>query len=267
MSKISTNIDPSVQVSDKATIGQGCHIGSRTRILGPAKIGNDVWLDANITLYGNVTVQDSTYIGADCIIGYPKRLELKKLIKDKSIENGVSGTSIIGKKCIIRPGSVIYVDSTLGDEVELGHNVILREGVSVGNRSLIGTNVVVDGNTIIGKGVSIQTGSYVCRKSLIEDFVFLGPYCVLTNDRYVMRLEVELEGPTIKKGASIGGNSTIMSGVTIGKGSVVGAQAVVTESTADNSICFGVPARVAKHVPTSWKNLLEDRYNEASNRS
>jgi UDP-3-O-[3-hydroxymyristoyl] glucosamine N-acyltransferase len=232
MSKTSTNIDPSVQVSDKATIGQGCHMGSRTRILGPAKIGNDVWLDTNVTLYGNVTVQDSTYIGADCIIGYPRRQDLKKLIKDKSIENVVSGTSIIGKKCVIRPRSIIYVNSTLGDEVELGHNVILREGVSVGNRSLIGTNVVVDGNTIIGKGVSIQTGSYICRKSLIEDFVFLGPYCVLTNDRYVMRLEVELEGPTI-----------------------------------NNSICFGVPARVDKSVPVSWKNLLEDRYKETSNRS
>lgn len=262
MSKRITKFDQSVQISEKATIGQGCHIGFRTRILGPAKIGNDVWLDTNVTLYGNVTVQDSTYIGANCIIGYQRRQDLKQLIKDKSIENSVSGTSIIGKKCIIRPGTVIYADSTLGDEVELGHNVILREGVSVGNRSLIGTNVVVDGNTIIGKGVSIQTGSYICKKSLIEDFVFLGPYCVLTNDRYVMRLEVELEGPTIKKGASIGGNSTIMPGVSVGKGSVVGAQAVVTESIADNSICVGVPARIAKNVPTNWKNLLEERYRE-----
>ena len=81
MSKTSTNIDPSAQVSDKATIGQGCHIGSRTRILGPAKICNDVYLDANVTLYGNVTVQDSTYIGADCIIpprDYGKRMKHHK---------------------------------------------------------------------------------------------------------------------------------------------------------------------------------------------
>ncbi len=262
MSKRITNFDQSVEISDKATIGQGCHIGSRSRILGPAKIGNDVWLDTNVTIYGNVTVQDSTYIGSNCIIGYLRRQDLKQLIKDKSIENSVTGTTIIGKKCVIRPGSVIYVDSRMEDEVELGHNVILREEVSVGNRSLIGTNVVVDGNTTIGKGVSIQTGSYICKKSIIEDFVFLGPYCVLTNDRYVMRLEVELEGPTIKKGASIGGNSTIMPGVTIGEGSVVGAQAVVTENVADNSICVGIPARISKNVPASWKNLLEERYNK-----
>lgn len=257
MSTVKARIDPSARVSEAANIGTGCFIGPRVRILGAVKLEDSVRLDSNVTIYGGVTIGESTYVGAGCIIGHPKRQDLKEMIKGEVVEEGSSGYSVIGERCIVRSGSVIYTDVTVGDDVELGHNVVLRENVTVGDNSLVGTNVVIDGETTVGKRVSIQTGVYICRKSRIEDFVFLGPYCVFTNDKYVMQKEAELEGPTVRRGASIGANSTLMAGVVIGKGSVVGAQAIVTKDVPAGTVFLGVPARRVKKVPRGWSPLLE----------
>jgi acetyltransferase-like isoleucine patch superfamily enzyme len=143
--------------------------------------------------------------------------------------------------------------------VEFGHHVLVREGVEIGRGSLIGTNVVIDGNCKIGSGVSIQTGAYICSNSIIGDFVFLGPYCVLTNDKYVAQREVELKGPIIESGASVGANAVIMAGVRIGEGAVIGAQALVTKDVPGRKIFFGVPAREVRDVPGDWRPLLRER--------
>ena len=255
----SCRIDPSARVSDRAKLGKGCFIGPRVKIAGPARLGNTVWLDSDVTIHGGAIIGKSTYIGIGCIIGYPKRKSLKDLVQGKSVEIGGSGRSVLGKRCILRPGSTIYTDVNIGDDVELGHNSILREDVTVGDNSVIGTNVVIDGETTIGKGVSIQTGAYICKNSRIEDFVFLGPYSVFTNDRYPMQHKSDLKGPTVRRGASIGANSTLMAGVVIGNGALIGAHAVVTVDVPPRTIFVGVPARQARRAPRGWRPLLEEQ--------
>ena len=148
--------------------------------------------------------------------------------------------------------------------MELGHNVVLREDVNIGKHALVGTNVVIDGETTIGRGVSIQTGSYICRRTKVGDFVFLGPCCVFTNDRYAMQHETKLQGPTVKKGASVGANSTLMPGIVVGEGAVIGAQAVVTDDVPAGTIFLGVPARQVKKVPKAWRPLLKERYMKSA---
>jgi acetyltransferase-like isoleucine patch superfamily enzyme len=257
-------IDPSAIVSESAKVGLGCCIEAGVEIMGDAKLEDSVWLDSNVTIYGDVTIKESSYIGKGCIVGHPKRKDLMKMIKSRVKEAAFSGRSILGSRSTMRSGSIVYSDVAIGDNVELGHNVIIREQSSIGDNSLIGTNVVIDGETTVGKGVSIQTGVYICRRSTIEDFVFLGPYCLFTNDKYAMQRMTDLQGPIVKKGASIGANSTLMPGVTVGEGAVVGAHAVVTRNVPAGTMFLGVPARQVKRVPEGWRPLLEDRHRRAT---
>lgn len=148
----------------------------------------------------------------------------------------------IGENAIIRSGSVIYSKTRIGNNFRGGHSILIRENTEIGDDVLVGTNSVVDGDCRIGKDVSIQTGAYVTRYSVIEDGVFMGPYCITTNDKY-MFYGAELKGPVIKEGARIGANATILPGIVIGKGAVVGAGAVVTGNVADGEVVVGNPAR------------------------
>jgi len=95
---------------------------------------------------------------------------------------------------------------------------------------LLGTNVVCDGASSIGSHVSIQSNAYIPLNTVIEDYVFLGPCSVITNDKYPIREEkAGLTGATIRKGASIGSNAVILPGVEIGEGAIIGSGAVVTK--------------------------------------
>jgi acetyltransferase-like isoleucine patch superfamily enzyme len=151
----------------------------------------------------------------------------------------------IGEKALIRSGSVIYSDVKIGDNFRTGHNVLIRENSEIGNNVLIGTNSVVDGNCKLGDNVSVQTDAYITAYTTIEDNVFIGPRVVTCNDKY-MYYGAKLIGPTIKKGARIGANSTLLPGVVIGEGATVGSGSVVTKDVPAGIIVVGNPARELK---------------------
>lgn len=150
---------------------------------------------------------------------------------------------IIGSDATIRPGTIIYDDVIIGDGFSTGHNAVVRELTEIGDDVLVGTNTTIDGNTTVGSHVSMQTGVYVPSETTIGNHVFLGPCAVLTNDPYPLREDVDLEGPVIEDHASIGANATLLSGVTVGRGSFVAAGAVVTEDVPERTLAVGVPAR------------------------
>ena len=253
-------LDPTASVDAKAEIAERCFIGPGSRLVGYVKADKLVRIDSNVTVYGPAEIGESAYIGSNCILGHPTRRELSKILETGGLESkAVEGKILkVGRGCRIRAGCIIYSDVTVGNEVEFGHNVLVRENVRIGDSSRIGTNVVIDGSCNIGGGVSIQTGVYLCAYSNVEDYVFLGPYCVFTNDKYVMQKKVKLVGPTVKRGASIGANATLMAGITVGEGAVVGAGSVVTRNIPRRSICFGVPARRRKKIPETWRPILKE---------
>jgi len=149
----------------------------------------------------------------------------------------------IGNDATIRSGTVIYDDVEIGDSFSTGHNVLVREDTTIGDDVLLGTNTVVDGACTIGSSVSCQTNVYVPRQTTIGDSVFLGPSAVLTNDEYPVRVEQDLEGPTLEDDVSVGANATILPGVTIGRGSFVAAGSIVTEDVPPETLAVGTPAR------------------------
>ena len=164
-------------------------------------------------------------------------------------EDGADGTQI-GRDATIREGATIYADVEIGDRFSTGHNVLVREGTTIGDDVVVGTNTVVDGNTTIGSEVSLQTGVYVPRETTIGDRVFVGPNAVLTNDPHPVRDDVDLRGPTLEDGVSVGANATILPGVTVGEEAFVAAGAIVTEDVPPRTLAVGAPA---EHRPLPEK--------------
>jgi acetyltransferase-like isoleucine patch superfamily enzyme len=187
--------------------------------------------------YGINKIGDDVQIFEPVIIGFPSREKMGK--------NGFFGTTI-GHHAVLRSGTIIYCDVIIGDHFQSGHNTLIREKTRIGNRTAVGTATVIDGNTSIGSGVSLQSMVYIPTNTTIEDHVFIGPNAVLTNDRYPP--SGCLEGPTIKTGAAIGANATILPGVCIGEGAFVAAGSIVTRDVPDYMMAIGVPARI-KELP------------------
>jgi len=156
-----------------------------------------------------------------------------------------NGLLTIGDNAVIRSGSVIYSGTTIGNNFRTGHNILVRENTRIGDDVLVGTNSVVENNCRIGQGVSIQTNVYVTTNSTLEDKVFMGPCSVTTNDKY-MQVGATLIGPTIKKAARVGANSTILPGVVVGENAVIGSGTVVVKDVPAGATVVGNPARILK---------------------
>jgi UDP-2-acetamido-3-amino-2,3-dideoxy-glucuronate N-acetyltransferase len=134
----------------------------------------------------------------------------------------------------------------IGAGTKIWHFSHIMKGARIGERCSLGQNVNVDGGVIIGNNVKIQNNVSIYTGALIEDDVFLGPSCVLTNvtnpRSQVNRREL-YEKTVFKRGASIGANATIVCGITIGRYAFVAAGAVVTKDVPDYALMMGTPAR------------------------
>lgn len=250
----SRKIDSNAYVQRKSLLGSGTRVASGARLTGDVETGKDALIDCNAVIYGPAKLGSGTYIGPNCVIGFPDSKQLGRMRQSRSVAGKKQAT--IGKNCVVRSGTTLYSNVQLADEISIGHNVLLREGVTIGSQTKVGTHVVIDGDSRIGSHVSIQTGVYICTYSTVEDGVFLGPCCVFTNDKYVAQKPFKLIGPTVKKGASIGANALLFPGITVGEGAIVGAQAMVTSDVPPRTIFVGVPAKKIRDVPSDWRTSL-----------
>ena len=148
----------------------------------------------------------------------------------------VHESAYIDEPCEIGEGTKIWHFSHIMKDAKIGENCILGQNVHVASSVVIGDNVKIQNN------VSIYTGT------LIEDDVFLGPSCVLTNitnPRSQIIRHGLFENTVIKRGATVGANATIVCGIELGRYSFVATGAVVTKDIPDYALMMGVPARQA----------------------
>ena len=136
----------------------------------------------------------------------------------------------------------------VGKGTKIWHHSQVLAGVKIGENCTIGHNCLIGENVKIGNNVKIQSNTDVWSKITLEDFVFVGPSAVFTNDlnprsKYPKSKDKWI--PTlVKEGATIGANATIVCGNTIGRWAFVGAGAVVTENVPDYALVAGVPAKI-----------------------
>jgi UDP-2-acetamido-3-amino-2,3-dideoxy-glucuronate N-acetyltransferase len=140
-----------------------------------------------------------------------------------------------------------FVDkgAQIGSGTKVWHFSHVMKGAVVGERCVIGQNVNVDGGTVIGNNVKIQNNVSIYTGALIEDDVFLGPSCVLTNvsnPRSQVNRHSLYETTQFRRGCTVGANATIVCGVTVGRYAFVGAGAVVTKDVPDFALVVGNPA-------------------------
>jgi UDP-2-acetamido-3-amino-2,3-dideoxy-glucuronate N-acetyltransferase len=141
-----------------------------------------------------------------------------------------------------------YVDNgaQVGEGTKIWHFSHVMKGARIGQRTIIGQNVNVDGGTLIGSNVKIQNNVSIYTGAVIEDDVFLGPSCVLTNvtnPRSQVNRHSLYETTHLKRGCTVGANATIVCGTTVGRYAFVGAGAVVTKDIPDFALVVGNPAR------------------------
>jgi acetyltransferase-like isoleucine patch superfamily enzyme len=165
---------------------------------------------------------------------------------------------------MIHETAIVHTPHDVGEGTKIWHWTHIRKGVKIGKNCMLGQNVYVDADVEIGNGVRIQNNVSVYKKVTIEDDVFLGPSCVLTNDKYprsFLRDERDPEGklsPTlIKKGATIGANATIVCGVTIGEDAFIAAGALVVKDVPPYSLVLGAPGRVVGKVDKEGHKCTE----------
>ena len=141
-----------------------------------------------------------------------------------------------------------YLDegAEIGVGTKVWHFCHVMPGARIGCGCILGQNVNVAGDVVIGDRVKIQNNVSLYAGTVIEDDVFLGPSCVLTNvtnPRAQINRHALYEKTLIRRGASVGANATIVCGVNVGRYAFVGAGAVVTGDVPDYALVVGVPAR------------------------
>lgn len=158
----------------------------------------------------------------------------------------------------IHESSYVDDDVIIGQDTKIWHFCHIQRGARIGSRCSFGQNVNVGNNVIIGNGVRIQNNVSVYEGVEIEDNVFCGPSCVFTNVT-TPRAHFPCHGvyskTLIKEGASLGANSTVVCGHTVGRSALIAAGAVVTKDVSDYALMAGVPARRIGWVCECGKRL------------
>ena len=158
----------------------------------------------------------------------------------------------LGDGTIVSTGAIVFAGTKVGARVILGDQSCVRERVTVGDDVVIGRGSLVENDTTIGALTKIQAEAYITAYSTLEEQVFIAPCVQTTNDNFMGRTEKRhdlIKGPTIRRGARVGGGAILCPAIEIGEEAFVGAGAVVTKDVPARKLVVGNPARVVRDVP------------------
>lgn len=197
-------------------------------------------------IYKNVNLGSSSKIGPWCEIGVPPK---GKDEGDLSLR--------VGGGAIIRSFSVIYAGSEIGDSFTTGHGAIIQTAVKIGNRVSIGSHSEIEHDVVIGNDVRVHSGCFVAQGTVLGDRVRLSPLVSITSTKHPLLPEKKKNrrGPHIEEGVYVGIGAVIMSHITIGKGSLIAAGAVVTKDVPAGAVVLGNPAKVHMSVEEYMEKL------------
>jgi acetyltransferase-like isoleucine patch superfamily enzyme len=157
----------------------------------------------------------------------------------------------IGDGTVISTAAIVFAGSSVGAGCIVGDQSCIRERVTMADDCILGRGSLIENDTTVGAGTRIQAEAYITAYSTLEEDVFIAPCVVTTNDNYMGRTEKRkalMKGPTIRRGARVGGGAIICPGIEVGEEAFVGAGAVVTKDVPPRKLVVGSPARVLRDV-------------------
>ncbi|WP_035288388.1 acyltransferase [Clostridium sp. KNHs214] len=217
-------------IEDCVTIGENCIIG------------NNVVIHKGTTIGNNVRIDDNTVIGKE-----PMRAVNSIFKNDKKFSS-----CKINDECLIGAGTIIYVGCEIGSKTLVADLAVIREDVTIGERTIIGKGATIENFCNVGSNCKIQTNVYLTAYSEVEDYVFIAPCVITSNDNYAARSKERFnhfKGVTIKKGGRVGAGAVILPGKTINEDGFAAAGSVVTRDVEKAKIVVGNPAKVLRDVP------------------
>jgi len=158
----------------------------------------------------------------------------------------------LGAGTVVSTGAVVFAGTRVGARVVLGDQTCVRERCEIGDDVVLGRGSLIENDTTVGGLTKIQAHAYITAYSTLEDNVFIAPCVATTNDNYMGRTERRHElvkGPTIRRGARVGGAAVLLPGIEVGEEAFVGAGAVVLRDVEPGTVVVGNPARPIRQVP------------------
>jgi acetyltransferase-like isoleucine patch superfamily enzyme len=198
------------------------------------------------TVYPGTVLGEGVRVLENAVVGKQPALGAKSTAKRDPLP-----PAEIGDGTIVSTGAIVFAGAKVGAGCILGDQSCVRERVTIADDVVVGRGSLVENDTTIGRGTRIQAEAYVTAYSTLEEEVFIAPCVVTTNDNFMGRTERRKElmrGPTIRRGARVGGGAILCPGIEVGEEAFVGAGAVVTKDVPPRMVVVGNPARVLRAV-------------------
>jgi UDP-2-acetamido-3-amino-2,3-dideoxy-glucuronate N-acetyltransferase len=138
----------------------------------------------------------------------------------------------------------------IGEGTRIWQFVVVLKGAKIGKDCNICAHTLIEGNVVIGDRVTVKSGVQIWDGSVIGNDVFIGPNATFSNDPFPRTkvYQAKYRGVTIRDGASVGANATLLPGITIGEKAMVGAGAVVTKDVPPGAVMVGNPAKIIRYI-------------------
>jgi acetyltransferase-like isoleucine patch superfamily enzyme len=213
----------------------------------------------NVVIYPGTVIGDGCRIADNAVLGKQPTLSPRSTTKREELP-----PLELGPGTVVSTGAIVFAGTKVGERVIVGDQACVRERCVVGDDVVIGRGSLVENDTTIGALTKIQADAYVTAYSTVEDNVFIAPRVVTTNDNYMGRTEKRhalVLGPTIRRGARVGGGAILLPGIEIGEEAFIGAGAVVLKDVPPRTVVVGNPARELRQVPD--EELLDSTNGES----
>ena len=221
-------------IGKNVSLGENITLGYNVIIEDNVCIGDNCYIDSNTIIRSEVKLGENSFIGANCIVG---EYWMDFCFDRKKHPHPLA----IGKDALIRSGSIIYAGSEIGDGFQTGHQVTIREKSKIGNHVSVGTLSDIQGNCTIGNYVRMHSNVHIGQLSVVDDFVWIFPYVVLTNDPTPP--SDDFVGVHIHPFAIIATGTVVMPGIEIGQDALVAAGCNVTRKVEPYSVVMGNPGK------------------------
>lgn len=239
-----------------AIIGDGTQLGHNTVVHEDVKLGTNCRIGSGVSIHPGTVIGNNVRIDDNTVVGkLPMKAALSAVTQEQTLD-----PCVISDDCMIGAMAVIYRGCRIGKKVMVADMASIRENVEVGEFTIIGRGVTIENKVKVGSRCKLETEAYITALSEIGDGCFIAPEVTFTNDNFLGRTKDRFKyhkGVTMKKGARIGANVTVLPGLTLGEDALVAAGSVVTRDVPARKVVLGSPARVWRDVPAD--QLLENQ--------